>query len=720
MHFPKKSILILCMSWLTAGLYSQEIFLSTLSGELYSLDLSDCSYTLIGDMPLSTTDISFHPNGNLYAVTGSGRIYEIDVAAGTSSLEYIFEANPGQLYTALTISADGTFYACGLGGELWSYDLDSDTGQYLGDVGYGAEGDLTFFDGELYMAAEGDNIVLVDTENPSNSTVVVNDNVPGRIFGIVSYAESCEEVQTYALTDNAANIYQIDFETASLDLYCQIPLAVSGGASTFEFLGSDPVELLDISADGFSCQASDGTISIQASGGIGSLTYSLDGTNFQISPTFSNLPADEYIIYVQDEVGCLVDETVDLNLNVPVITDIETTFASCDEDNGSLTFSIEEGEPPFQTSIDGGPFGNETTFEGLAAGSYSIEVLGGNGCSATAVVNVGSFNTPAFANLEVSATTCGEDNGSISFSAEGGQQPYIFQLNGQEITNTELTNLPSGNYALQITDAAGCTIDEELVIAASSAIVIEEVMVVNSSCGLANGQVDLAVSGGEDPLSYELQGLAIRQTPQFENVPAGSYNLEVVDGNGCVETGSVQVDGSPALVMEAGAVEAANCNEPTGRFQFSATGGTGPIDLKLDGKPLFFTDALESLTAGAYTLVGEDVEGCTDTLLFGIPSGLCPIYLPNVFSPNDDGVNDLFGPLATSELGATINRFVIFDRWGGMVHSVSDLAFGDSSASWRGRKQGKPLDAGIYTYLLEVGYATGEVVQLAGDVMLVR
>ena len=196
---------------LSTSLKAQDIFLSTLNNQLYSLDLSDCSYQLIGAMPVSSTDISFHPNGNLYCVTSTGQLYEIDPLTGASTFLHMFEPGATQLYTALTISAEGIFYVCGLEGDLWRYDLASDTGTFVGDVGFGAEGDLTFFDGELYMASENDNIVQVDLQEPSNSTIAVNGSVPGRIFGIVSFAERCDEISVYALTANAANVYEVNF-----------------------------------------------------------------------------------------------------------------------------------------------------------------------------------------------------------------------------------------------------------------------------------------------------------------------------------------------------------------------------------------------------------------------------------------------------------------------------------------------------------------------------
>ncbi|MEZ4983983.1 MAG: hypothetical protein R2795_02910 [Saprospiraceae bacterium] len=198
---------------------AQEIYLSTLSNQLFRLNLTDCSYQQVGAIPFSTTDISFHPNGNLYAVNSSGRLYQIDVLNGTSSLIHAFESNASQTYTALTCSATGIFYACGLGGDLWAYNLATNTGQFLGNTGYGAEGDLAFYEGALYMAAQNDDIVRVDIQNPSNSTVIIDENVNGRIFGIVTYAANCESLTVYSLTESPSAIYEVNFANNSLDFY---------------------------------------------------------------------------------------------------------------------------------------------------------------------------------------------------------------------------------------------------------------------------------------------------------------------------------------------------------------------------------------------------------------------------------------------------------------------------------------------------------------------
>ena len=81
-----RKLWVLCL-FLSVGSHAaaQEIFLSTLGNVLFRLNLNDCSYQQVGAMPISTTDITFHPDGNLYAITSTGRLFRIDPLAGTSN-----------------------------------------------------------------------------------------------------------------------------------------------------------------------------------------------------------------------------------------------------------------------------------------------------------------------------------------------------------------------------------------------------------------------------------------------------------------------------------------------------------------------------------------------------------------------------------------------------------------------------------------------------------
>ncbi len=95
------------------------------------------------------------------------------------------------------------------------------------------------------------------------------------------------------------------------------------------------------------------------------------------------------------------------------------------------------------------------------------------------------------------------------------------------------------------------------------------------------------------------------------------------------------------------------------------------------------------------------------------------IFMPTVFSPNNDGVNDIFR-IYGDDAVKNINQFSIFDRWGGQVFGLTDFLPGDNSMGWDGSFRGKNLREGVYIYFLEVEYTDGSKEWVKGDVTLFR
>lgn len=705
---------------LTISLHAQDIFLSTLNGLLYSLDLSDCSYQQIGAMPVSSTDISFHPNGNLYCVTSTGQLYEINPLTGASTFLHMFEPAASQLYTALTISAEGIFYVCGLEGDLWRYDLVSDTGTFLGDVGFGAEGDLTFYDGELYMASENDNIVRVDIQVPSNSVIAVNGNVPGRIFGVVSFAESCDEISVYALTDNAANVYEVNFANSSLDFYCSIPLQVSGGASTFEFLGSNPVYIDEVAVDGFNCGSANGAISITASGGVGALTYSLNGVDFQTSPNFANLPLTTYTIYVADEVGCIRTQELLPAADVPVFNEVRITNTTCGLVNGQIEVVVSGGLEPYEFYVNG-MLSSSLTVTDLPAGNYQLEIIDAAGCTAMTQANLGGAGVPVIANIGIVSTSCGEDNGALSFTVTAGLMPFQFSLNGGPVQNNgNFSGLAPGQYTLNLIDQAGCTATAAATILPSGIFEINEIRAENATCGEENGSIEVVTLGGISPFSYEINDLGAETSPIFIDLAAGTYLVRAADASGCLAEATVSLTDSPPVTVELQNQQSASCLEEDGQITLAFSGGTGALFLSQNGVTISAEEKMTDLAAGTYQYIISDSLGCADSLTVTLGAGNCPFYFPNIFSPNLDGVNDFFVPQGVSSSDAQILRLQIYDRWGGLVFEQGSGLLDDPKYRWDGRRLGEELSQGIYVYFMEAQYADGTTEVFSGDVMLLR
>lgn len=117
---------------------------------------------------------------------------------------------------------------------------------------------------------------------------------------------------------------------------------------------------------------------------------------------------------------------------------------------------------------------------------------------------------------------------------------------------------------------------------------------------------------------------------------------------------------------------------------------------------------------GSYWASFTDANGCEirDTIVIGFP---VKTFLPNAFSPNDDGINDYFEPLF-SESGFLDFRLSIFDRWGHFIYTSA----GGQGRGWDGTSQGQACPPGVYAYWLEVQSAFCKQLILKGDLTLLR
>ena len=120
---------------------------------------------------------------------------------------------------------------------------------------------------------------------------------------------------------------------------------------------------------------------------------------------------------------------------------------------------------------------------------------------------------------------------------------------------------------------------------------------------------------------------------------------------------------------------------------------------------------------GQYLATFETIIGC-DSIIF-LDLDFYDIYIPNAFSPNDDGINDFFSIFAGEEL-VNINQLSIFDRWGSLVYRGQDLAKNNYASGWDGSFKGKNSTTGVYTYLVEVLLDDGKERTLSGSVLLIR
>ena len=121
-----------------------------------------------------------------------------------------------------------------------------------------------------------------------------------------------------------------------------------------------------------------------------------------------------------------------------------------------------------------------------------------------------------------------------------------------------------------------------------------------------------------------------------------------------------------------------------------------------------------------YTIRVINAGGCvnTDKITIFVTCSNENIFVPNTFSPDGDGNNDIFYPRGRGI--ATIKSFRIFSRWGQQVFQRLNFNVNDVSAGWDGTFKGSKLSPDVYVYIIEVICENDLVMNLKGDVMLVR
>lgn len=143
--------------------------------------------------------------------------------------------------------------------------------------------------------------------------------------------------------------------------------------------------------DASSCTASDGQVTVSATGGVSPYQYAFNNGVFQDNPTFTGLSAGQYPVAVKDSRGCTTQAQVTVNSAGSTLSATSSTTPNTQcfpPENGTLQVTPSGGTPPYEVKFGGGPFGSATSFTGLDAGNYTIVVRDADNCTVTLVVDV--------------------------------------------------------------------------------------------------------------------------------------------------------------------------------------------------------------------------------------------------------------------------------------------------------------------------------------------
>ncbi len=364
------------------------------------------------------------------------------------------------------------------------------------------------------------------------------------------------------------------------------------------------------------CGNSNGSLTINKSGGTTPFTYSINNINYFTSNVFSNLASGTYITYVKDIKGCIA--SLPATINAPsslVITSLTKVAASGCNANGSITINRTGGTPPFLYSLNNVNYFSSNIFTNLAGGSYTAYVKDASGCTATRVDILANGSTLVITSLtKTTASACNSD-GTITINRTGGTAPFLYSLDNVNYTSSNIfTNLVARSYVAFVKDVNGCIASISDVITKTSPLVISSLSKTAASACNADGSIAINATGGTPPLQYSLNNVNYFSSNTFLNLAAGSYTGFVKDARGCVSAlADVVTKASPLVITSVGITNPTVCLN-NGKITINSSGGTAPYTYSLDNLIYFSSNEFPNLPVGNYTAYVKDVKNCIGTL----------------------------------------------------------------------------------------------------------
>tara|TARA_B100000886_G_C20425912_1_gene493983 strand:- start:1446 stop:3866 length:2421 start_codon:yes stop_codon:yes gene_type:complete len=452
---------------------------------------------------------------------------------------------------------------------------------------------------------------------------------------------------------------------------------------------------------GISCRGGDnGFIEVYAGGGTGVLLYNWEG-NISNNSILQNLSAGDISVIVFDANFCQKDTLI--NLSQPSAVTVQTTVlhVGCENENdGSIGTNVTGGVSPYSieitndiTNLSALNSNGQDLFENLEVNSYVLSIIDLNNCIYEDTFNI---ENPKLS-LEVENVTCFDyDDGLITYAIDFSTDIYNL------ITPSSTNNLAPGTYEFLVQNNQGCFFDSTIIITEPDLVLINEnVEIICESTELAN--IIIEGAGGIMPYSISWD---YGDTIFNPSLGIGNYEYTFSDANGCISTDNIEV--LPPFLPEL----SYTLTPPTCEYNFD---GSINVEVTKGYPPFFFQwndgkneSFIDSLPPKSYRLIVTDSAACSSSLLEVIVPYVyndC-FYFPSAFTPNDDGINDIYE--VSTIFGREPTILTIYNRQGNIIHQTED------ALSWDGKYKNLKCPLGKYYFHLQFAnqYTTGEILLL--------
>jgi len=670
-------------------------------------DANGCTSTYTATITQPTQLVAAITDSTEATCNSSNGMATVTASGGTGGLAYSWNTNPVQTTNVASNIPAGAYIVtvtdannCTVTAEITITQTNSITSSIT------AQTNVSCFGGNTGSAtvtgALGNGYTYAWNTNPVQNTATAINLVAGIYFVTVTSANGCESISTDTITQPS-----------------QLTLTITGTTNILCNGGNN------------------GQAIILAGGGTTNYTYNWNTNPAQTTATANNLMAGVYGVTVTDANNCTIDTTITITQPLVFTATIAsfTNVSACGNNNGSATVTTAGGtglNPTYVWSTN--PAQTTATASNLAIGSYTVTATDSNGCTATATI---LLIQPGLMTVTTSANTtvCEGTPVNVSVNVAGGTSPYTYTWNpvGPNSNSLSVTPVTSTDYTVTVTDASGCIITPPMIV-----ITVDAAPNVSFSSNVIRGCNPLTVNftdnstvGGGDSVTYWYWDFgdgngSIMKDPSNVYLIPGTYPVTLVatSSNGCTTTQSVSdmitVYQSPIANFTANPLSASilspeidftdeSSNAVIWQWYFG-DGTNGNFSNERNPIHIYTTTGIFNVSL----MVRNDI-GCVDSANKDIfITQDFEFYVPSSFTPNGDGLNDIF-----TGIGYNIQSFQmdIFNRWGQNIYTTTDI-----NAGWNGLipNTGNIALTDVYVYNILVKDGFGDLHTYHGTVSLIR
>jgi gliding motility-associated-like protein len=439
------------------------------------------------------------------------------------------------------------------------------------------------------------------------------------------------------------------------------------------------------------------------------------------------LSGGTHTVTVTDGAGCVLSSTVSISAPSELLATVSGRTAGC---NGTIlgsAFAYANGGTAgyiFQWSH--GPTGNVVA--GLAPNIYTVYVTDSRGCAYNTSITIGDTPAPTIDAVDIVIPICnGDKTGNITLTATSGVPPLAYAwltsppLPSGTGNTFVLNSIGAGRYFVTITDAIGCTITTNVTMQEPPAIVATTTLTKPLCIGDSNGSITVNPTNGTAPYLYGVDGGLLGINNNLTLLAAGAHAVLVTDVNNCTWAKTVTIPQPLPIAVNVGN----DITMPLGdSLSFSPVLNSFAVityEWSLQAGLSCYTcrhPTAKPLATTTYTVTVTDTNGCTatDALTITVITEK-NVYIPNAFTPNNDGINDNFTVYGGNAVDK-IQLIRVFDRWGELVYQGAELP--TTAKAWDGTFKGKAMNTAVFVYQVQVRFIDGEVQTFTGDVTLVN